>query len=100
MYKLMMAETYLHYMVINTYGTLNIFLLSIQTNFYIILSSYVERHTMKKSSLSFMFLIGFQAYKMWMLFWKISCPRDPFLEFSNSLQYNLEKSRELTAFIS
>ena len=55
------------------YGTLKMFLLSAQNNFYIILSSYVEGHVQKDSSLNFMSSVGFQASKMWMIFWKIYC---------------------------
>ena len=47
------------------------FLLSNQNNFYIILSSYVEGHVQKNSSLNFMSLVGFQTCKIWMFFWKI-----------------------------
>ena len=47
------------------------FLLSVQNNFYIILSSCVERYMKKISSLNFMSLVGFQASKMWKFFWKI-----------------------------
>ena len=47
------------------------FLSSIQNNFYIVLSSYVEGHLQKNSILNFMASVGFQASKIWMLFWKI-----------------------------
>ena len=53
------------------YGVLKMFLLSAQNNFYIVSSSYVEGHVKKKSSLNFMSLVGFQAPKFWMFFWKI-----------------------------
>ena len=49
------------------------FLLSAHNNCYIILSSYVERHLQKNSSLNFMPLVGFQASKIWIFFWKIYC---------------------------
>ena len=48
-------------------------LLSAQNSFYIILSSYLEGHVQKNSSLNFMSLVGFQASKMWMFFWKFTC---------------------------
>ena len=44
------------------------FLLSDQNNFYIILSSHAEGPMRKNSSLSFMSLVRFQAFKIWMLF--------------------------------
>ena len=53
---------------LNTYGTLSMFLLSVQNNFYIILSSYVEVHLKQNSSLNFMLLVGFQASEIWMFF--------------------------------
>ena len=56
----------------NTYGTLNMFLLSVQTNFYILLSSYVKGHMKKKSSLRFMYLVCFQVSKIWTLFGKFT----------------------------
>ena len=56
---------------LNTYVTLNMFLLSIQTNFYIILSLYVEGLMKKNSSLSFILSVCFQASKIWMFFGKI-----------------------------
>ena len=49
------------------------FLSSVQNNFYIILSSYVEGYTKNNSSLNFMSLVGFQASKVWKFFWKIYC---------------------------
>ena len=49
------------------------FLLSAQNNFSIILSSYVEEHGQKNSSLNFMSLVGFQASDIWMIFWKNFC---------------------------
>ena len=49
---------------LNTYGTLNMFLLSVQINFYIILCSYVEGIWKTSSSLSFMSLVRFQASKI------------------------------------
>ena len=56
-----------------TYGTLKMFLLSAQNNFYIILSSYVEGHVQKYSSLNFMYSVGFQVSKIQMLFQKFFC---------------------------
>ena len=47
------------------------FILSVQNNFYVILSSYVEAHVIKKSSLNFISPFGFQASKIWMFFGKI-----------------------------
>ena len=49
------------------------FLLSAQNNFYIILSSCVEGHVQKNSSLNFMSPVGFQASEVWMFFYKIYC---------------------------
>ena len=46
------------------------FLLSAQNNFYVTLSSYVEEHVKKSSSLNLMSSVGFQASKIWMFFWK------------------------------
>ena len=43
------------------------FLLSVQNNFFI-MSSYVEEHVKKNSSLNFMSSIGFQASKICMYF--------------------------------
>ena len=56
---------------LKTYDTLKMFLLSAQNNFSIMLYSYV--HVQKNSSLNFLSLVGFQASKIWMFFWKISC---------------------------
>ena len=53
---------------LNTYGTFSMFLLSVQTNFHIILSSYIEGHLKQNSSLNFMSLVGFQASEIWMFF--------------------------------
>ena len=47
------------------------FLLSAQSNFYIILSSYVEGYVKKNSNLNFMILVSSQVSKMWKCFWKI-----------------------------
>ena len=58
--------------VLKTYGTLKMFLLSAQKIFYIILSSYVEGHVQKNSSLNFMSPVGFQASKIWNFLRKIS----------------------------
>ena len=52
-------------------GTLKMFLLSAQNNFYIILSSRVRAK--KNSSLNFMSSVGFQVIKIWVFFWKIFC---------------------------
>ena len=48
------------------------FLLSAQNNFSFILSSYVEEHVKKSSNLNLMSLVGFQASKIWVFFWKTS----------------------------
>ena len=40
------------------------FLLSAQNNFYVILRSYLESYVKKNSSLNFVFLVGFQAFKI------------------------------------
>ena len=58
---------------LNTYGTLSMFLLSVQTNFYIILSSYIEGHVKQNSSLNFMSFVGFPASEIWTFFLKIYC---------------------------
>ena len=50
-----------------TSATLKMFLLSAQI-FFVILSSYVEGHVNKKSSLNFMSSVGSQASKSWMFF--------------------------------
>ena len=47
------------------------FLLSSQNNFYMILSSYVETYVKKLKS-EFQSSIGFQAYKIWILFEKFN----------------------------
>ena len=44
---------YFSYFALKTYGTLNMFLLSVQINFYIIISSYVKGHVKKSSCLNF-----------------------------------------------
>ena len=49
------------------------FLLSVQNDFYIILSSYVEGYMKKNSSLSFMSLVGLKASKIWKIFGKSYC---------------------------
>ena len=100
---------------LNTYGTLSMFLLSVQNNFYIILSSYVERHAKQNSSLNFMSLVGFQASEIWIFFFfgkltaqqvlKSFSDRKNFLKppvfwFSNRLPHRLVESRELRALIS
>ena len=90
------------------------FRLSAQSNFHIILISYVEDYVEKNSSLNFMILVGFQASKMRKFFWKIYFEasfqiifrkKNNFLEppafwFSNSLQYGLGESREFWILIS
>ena len=48
---------------LKTCGTLKMILLIAQSNFCVTLSSYVEGHVKKKSSLNFMSLVGFQAPK-------------------------------------
>ena len=53
---------------LNTYGTLIMFLLRVQNNFYIILISYVGGHVKQNSGLYFMSLVGFQASRIWMSF--------------------------------
>ena len=47
--------------------------LSAQNNFYIILSSYVEGHVQKTSSLNLMSSVDFQACKIWMFFGRNFC---------------------------
>ena len=59
---------------LKTYDTLKMLLLSTQNNFYNILSKFMCRRACAKNSiLIFMSLVGFQASKIWMLFWKIYC---------------------------
>ena len=63
------------------------FLWSAQKNSHIILSSYVDGHVQKNSSMNFMSSIGFQTSKIWMflffveLVWKLfsgrSCSLEP-----------------------
>ena len=55
---------------LKTCCTLKMFLLSARNNFYVIMSSYLEEHVKKISSLNFMSLLGFQASKSCMFFWK------------------------------
>ena len=64
------------------------FLLSAQDNFYIRLSTYVEGHVKKKSSLNFMSSVGFQASKMWTFLWKfiVELVWKSFLGRNNSLE--------------
>ena len=84
--------------------------LSAQNNSYIILSSYVEGHVQKNSTLNFMSLVGFQASKIWTfffgkffmeLFWKSFSGRNSSLEFpgvflfSSSFPYDLLALRVL-----
>ena len=47
-------------------------LLSVQNNFHIILSSYVEGYVKKNLSLNFTSLVRLQASKIWMVFKKIT----------------------------
>ena len=47
---------------------MKMFLLSVQKNFYIILSSYLQ-----EKSLNFMSSVGSQFSKVWMFFWKFFC---------------------------
>ena len=92
---------------LKTYCTMKMFLLSDKNNFSIILSSYVEEHVQKNSSLNFTSLVGFWASKIWMLFgkigelfvelfWKLFSGRNSSLEhlvfwFSNSLPFRLDQ---------
>ena len=48
---------------LKTCGTMKMFPLSAQTHFFIILSSYVEEHVKKNSSLSFISLVGLENLK-------------------------------------
>ena len=96
-----------------TYGTLNMFLLSVQTNFYVILSSYIEEHRKKKSSLRFISLVYFQVLKVWTFFGKFTVELilksfsgrsnsvSAFVfRFSNNRLYDLEESIEFKTFIN
>ena len=65
-------------------------MISAQNNSYIILSSHVEGHVQKNSTLNFMSLVAFQASKIWTfffgkffmeLFWKSFSGRNSSLEF-------------------
>ena len=94
-----------------TYGTLKMFLLSTQNNFYIILSSYIEEHVQKNSSLNFMswfphlqsgcpfgtFNVG-QVLRSFL--GKNNSLKPPVFGFSLSLPNGLEESRKLRALIS
>ena len=72
------------------YSSLKI-LLGSQDNFYIILSSYVERHLKKKkkkSGLNFMSLIAFHVSKIWRLYGKFTVQQvlKSFASRNNSLE--------------
>ena len=56
-----------------TYCNMKMFLVSNQSNFYLIMSSYVEGHVEKSISLNFMSLVGFQTFKIYGFFWKTYC---------------------------
>ena len=71
--SLAFLATFLKNFALKTCGTLKIFLLRTQNNFYIIFSWYVEEYVKKNWSLNFMSLVGFQACKFWKFFWKICC---------------------------
>ena len=73
------------------------FLLSAQNNVYTILRLFVEGYVKSKSSLNFMYLVGFQASKIVELVWKSFSGRNNSLEplvfcFCNSRLYGLEES--------
>ena len=91
---------------------MTMFLLSNQNNFYLIMSSYVEGYVKKNISLNFMSLAGFQAFKIDMIFGKLTADQDLksflgknnslkplFFGFCDSLPFGLEESRELKALI-
>ena len=73
------------------------FLLSAQNNFYITLSSYVEGHVKKESSLkSGCFLGDFFVELIWQSFsGRYNFLEPPVFCFSNSPPYGLEEPREL-----
>ena len=87
---------------------------SVQTNFYITLSSNVEEHMKNKSSLTFMSLDCFQVSKIWTFSFKnstaelalksfsggMNSAEAPGFGFSNSFLYDLKESRKFTALIS
>ena len=73
------------------------FLLSAQNNFDTILRLFVEGYVKSKSSLNFMYLVGFQASKIVELVWKSFSGRNNSLEplvfcFCSSRLYGLEES--------
>ena len=87
------------------------FLLSTQSNIYIMVTSYVEEHVKKSSSLNFMSSVGFQAFKMF-FFRKFTVEqvlksfpgrtnflKHPVFGICDSLPFGLEESRELRALI-
>ena len=73
------------------------FLLSAQNNVCTILRLFVEGYVKSKSSLNFMYLVGFQASKIVELVWKSFSGRNNSLEplvfcFCSSRLYGLEES--------
>ena len=89
-------------LALKTYGTLEMFLLSAQNNFYIILSSYVDGAKKIKSEIHvFNWKSGcfFRKFTVELVSKSFSDGNDsldsPVLEFSNTLLYGLEKLREL-----
>ena len=80
------------------------FLLSVQNNFFI-MSSYVEEHVKKNSSLNFMSSIGLQASKICMYFFgkftveqvlksflgRYNSLKPPFSGFSDSLPFGIKQ---------
>ena len=92
------------------------FLLSVQNNFSIILSLYVEGHVKKNSSLNFTLFGWFPGLQNLNVFFFVvekftaeqvlksfsgrnNSLKSPVLGFFNSLSYGLEESRELRALI-
>ena len=85
------------------------FLLSVQKNFYIILSLYVEWYVKKNSSLNFMSLVGFQAsyigkftveQVLKSFSGRINSLEPLVFGFSNSVPYVLEELGALRSLIS
>ena len=97
-------------MTLKTYGTLKMFLLSAQNNFYVILSSYVKGHVKENQLwISCLWLVSSSPKSRWFfreffvdLVRKSFSGRNnsrepPVFWFSDSLPYVLEESRELRA---
>ena len=89
------------------------FLLRAQNNFYVLLSSCVERHVKKNSNLNIMSSVGFQDSKIWMFFGKLTVEqvlksfsvrnysvKSSVFGFCDSLPLDIEKSRSWRVLIA